>query len=87
MGDAGEGLVDAESRLQERIEEREEERKRRQSQVARDPERERTLQSLHLARTELSRQLETTAHRTRREQITQALGEIDRRIEQLSVPV
>ena len=38
MGDAGEGLVDAESRLAERIEEREEEkRKARQAGRGTDP--------------------------------------------------
>lgn len=80
MGDAGEGLIDADSRIQERMEEREEERKRTGAPVARDPEREHALASLRLARTELSRQLETATHAARREQLTQALGEVDRRI-------
>ena len=51
MGDAGEGLVDTESRLAERMNEREEE-KTRASQAARggDPERTRQLESCRLAR-------------------------------------
>ena len=50
MGDAGEGLVDAESRLAERMEEREEEkRKARQAAKGGDPERLRQLESLRLA--------------------------------------
>ena len=84
MGDSGEGLIDADSRIQERIDEREEERKRSGAGVARDPVREHALASLRLARTELSRQLDATAHTTRREQIAHALAEIDRRMSELS---
>jgi hypothetical protein len=85
MGDAGEGLVDAESRLAERMEEREEEkRKARQAGKGGDPERARQLESLRLAKTEMQRQLELTTHQTRRQQLNDALAEIDRRITQLA---
>jgi hypothetical protein len=85
MGDAGEGLVDAESRLAERMEEREEEkRKLRQGGKGADPERVRQVESLKLARIELQRQLDLTTHPARRQQLTQALAEIDKRIKQLS---
>jgi len=85
MGDAGEGLVDAESRLAERMEEREEEkRKARQGSKGADPERVRQIESLKLARTELQRQLELTAHPARKQQLAQALAELDKRIKQLS---
>ena len=85
MGDAGEGLVDAESRLAERMEEREEEkRKARQAGKGTDPERIRQVESLKLARTEMQRQLELTTHPARRQQVTQALAEIEKRIKQLS---
>jgi len=85
MGDAGEGLVDAESRLAERMEEREEEkRKLRQGGKGADPERVRQVESLKLARIEMQRQLEVTTHPARRQQLTQALAEIDKRIKQLS---
>jgi hypothetical protein len=84
MGDAGEGLVDAESRLAERLEEREEEKKRaRQVAKAGDPERVRQLESFRLARTELQRQLEATAHQARKQQLGQAIAELDKRITEL----
>jgi len=85
MGDAGEGLVDAESRLAERIEEREEEKKKaRQATKGGDPERTRQLESCRLARTEMQRQLELTSHQARKQQLVQAIAELDRRITQLS---
>ena len=85
MGDAGEGLVDAESRLAERMEEREEEkRKARQGGKGGDPERVRQVESLKLARTEMQRQLELTTHPARKQQLTQALAEIEKRIKQFS---
>ena len=84
MGDSGEGLVDAESRLAERLEEREEEKKRSR-QVAKgvDPERTRQLESFRLARTEMQRQLEVTTHQARKQQLSQAIAELDKRISQL----
>ena len=45
-----------------------------------DPERARAFESLRLARTELQRQLEATAHPVRREQIEHAVAEIDRQL-------
>jgi hypothetical protein len=79
MSDAGEGLVDAEARLQEQMDAREHEKRRRGSGVA-DPERHRVSESLRLARAELTRQLEATAHPVRRDQIAAALQELDRRL-------
>ena len=85
MGDAGEGLVDAESRLAERMEEREQEkRKARQTGKGGDPERARQLESLRLAKTEMQRQLDVTAHETRKKQLGQAIAELDSRIAALS---
>jgi hypothetical protein len=85
MGDAGEGLVDAESRLAERMEEREEEKKKaRQTGKGGDPERMRQVESCRLARTEMRRQLEAATHDARKQQLTQAIAELDRRITQLS---
>lgn len=81
MGDAGEGLIDAEARIQERMEEVERERARKQEKTVRvDPERVRTLESLKLARTELDRQLAATTHEGRRAQLGEAIKEVDRRI-------
>ena len=86
MGDAGEGLVDAESRLAERMEEREEEKKMaRQAAKGGDPERLRQLESLRLARTEMQRQLELATHQARQQQLNQAIAELDRRIKQMAV--
>ena len=84
-GDAGEGLVDAESRLAERMEEREQERRRnRAGAKGGDPERIRQAESFRLARTELQRQLELTAHDARRKQLAQAIAELESRIAQLA---
>ena len=81
MGDSGEGLVDADSRIQERIDERESERKRRAAgQPAVDPDRVRELESLRLAKAELERQASTTQHPVRKQQIQAAIAEIDKRL-------
>jgi hypothetical protein len=81
MGDSGEGLVDADARIQERIDERESERRRRAvAQVPANPERVRQLESLRLARAELERQASATAHPVRRQQIQAAIAELDRRL-------
>ena len=81
MGDAGEGLIDAQNRIQERMDEREEERARRAShQADRDPEQIRHIESLRLAYTELSRQFQATTHNTRRQQLTNALSELERQL-------
>jgi hypothetical protein len=81
MGDSGEGLVDADARIQEQMEEREAERRRRASaQPASDPERARALESLRLARAELERQSSATTHPVRKQQIQAAIAEIDRRL-------
>lgn len=79
MGDAGEGLIDAEDRYQQRVAEREQERQRT-GVVGADPQRERRRRSLDLARAELEGQLTATGSEIRREQIRQALAEIQRQI-------
>jgi hypothetical protein len=83
MSDAGEGLVDAEARLQEQLDAREHEKRRRDAGRVSDPEKHRAAESLRLARAELSRQLETTTHQVRRDQIAAALKEIERRLAEL----
>jgi len=82
MGDSGEGLIDAEARIQERMEDvaREKLNGRGARHDPRDPELVRELESLRLARTELQGQLQATAHERRRAQIAQAIEEIDRRM-------
>jgi hypothetical protein len=81
MGDSGEGLVDAESRIQERMEEREADRRRSSGQApVVDPDKVRQQESLKLARAELTRQAEATTHPVRRKQIDAAIAEIDKRL-------
>lgn len=83
MGDAGEGLVDAESRFQERLAEREQERELRASAVPVDPERKRRSDSLQLARTELTRQAGVTQNVMRKDQIKKALQDIEKELSKL----
>jgi hypothetical protein len=86
MGDAGEGLIDQDSRIQERMEELERERAAKAHRAAASPEERRlreTLESLKLARTELERQLVATTNERRRAQIGQAFEEIDRRMAEM----
>jgi hypothetical protein len=84
MADAGEGLIDAQNRIQERMDEREEERARRaMPQGDHDPEQLRRAESLRLAYTELSRQLEATSHTARRQQLSSALAELERQLKAL----
>jgi hypothetical protein len=85
MGDAGEGLVDAESRLAERMEEREQEKRQaRMGPSTADPERVRETESLRLAKTEMQRQLDLTTSDVRRQMLSQAIGEIDKRLKALT---
>ena len=84
MADAGEGLIDAQNRIQERMDEREEERARRaRTHPDKDPEQLRRAESLRLAYTELSRQLEATTNSARRQQLGSALAELDRQLKAL----
>ena len=82
MGDSGEGLIDADSRIQERMDELARERAERNSATVRDPEAVRELESLRLARTELQRQLENTAHDGRRAQLGHAIADLDKRMKE-----
>jgi len=84
MGDSGEGLIDAEARIQERQEDMERARVQRLPKTVRDPVRVQALESLRLARTELERQFAATAHERRRAQLKQAIEEVDRRMTETS---
>lgn len=86
MGDAGEALIDAESRIQERMDEMARERTERNERVVVDPELERALASLKLARLDMERQQASTTHEGRRSVIAQAIAEIDRRMAELKAP-
>jgi hypothetical protein len=84
MGDAGEGLVDAEARLQELRDEREAARRtaRKKSPLA-DPDKVREQESLTLARTELERQAAAATHPVRVKQLQAAIAEVDKRLAKL----
>jgi len=84
MSDSGEGLVDASSRLAERMDELEEERRQASNGAKRvDPVRARALESLRLAKADLGRQLASISHEARRQQLTMALAEVERRLAEL----
>jgi transposase len=84
MGDAGEGLIDADARIQERMEELERERAVSKAAPRRNPEQLQALESLRLARLDVERQLAATPDERRRAMFAQALGEIDRRMAELN---
>ena len=82
MGDAGEGLIDAEDRFQQWVAEREQQ-KQRKGVASADPERERKLNSLRLAKAELERQRSVTQSPIRQKQIAQALEDLEGQIKKL----
>jgi len=85
MGDAGEGLVDAEARIQERMEELQLEREQGRRRQVVNTEQMRQLESLRLAHKELSRQLEATAHAARKAQLSAAIADLERKMAELAV--
>ena len=87
MGDAAEGLIDADARIQERLEDLEHERAQKHVRVVQDPERLRAIESLRLARTELERQLAATKHDMRRKSLQQAIDELTRRMAEATRPL
>ncbi|HEY8534808.1 MAG TPA: hypothetical protein VIL25_00095 [Vicinamibacterales bacterium] len=80
MGDAGEGLIDADARIQERMEEAALSRARTRRQTVRNPEKLRVLESLKLARAAAQQQLDTATHEARRQQLAAALKDLDSQI-------
>jgi hypothetical protein len=87
MGDAGEGLIDAQARIAEQMEEREQERKRLVEGRGKgiNPELVRRAESLRLARIELDRQRSATENAARKQQLTHALEELDRQLSALKL--
>ena len=84
MSDAGEGLVDANSRIEERMDEVQEARRLARLGGPRlDPERVRATESLRLAKADIERQLVGISHEARRHQLMLALDEINRRLTDL----
>jgi len=83
MGDAGEGLIDAEARIQERMDERAAEREQQINRLALDPERHQELESLRLALKQLQQQMEAATHPVRKEQLSMAMKEIEGKLKEL----
>ena len=80
MGDSGEGLIDNEGRIQERMEELQHNRAQSRKPPVENPELVKRLESLQLARKELVRSLEKTTHEARKKQIGAGLEDLDRKI-------
>jgi hypothetical protein len=80
MGDAGEGLIDADARIQERMEELALSRAKGGKQAVKNPEQVRQLESLKLARAAAARQLEAATHEQRKTQLNAALKDLDTQI-------
>jgi hypothetical protein len=83
MGDSGEGLIDNEARIQERMEELQRNRENSRKPRTKNPPVAREIESLQLARKELMRSLQATNQPARRNQLTAALADIERRIGEL----
>jgi hypothetical protein len=85
MGDAGEGLVDAEARIQERMEQLEADKRKNAAGAPKiDPEKAREEQSLKLARLNLEQQVAGATHPIRKQQLQLAIAEIDKRLKSLA---
>lgn len=83
MGDSGEGLIDAEARIQERMDERAAEREQRLNQVQIDPAKQQEIESLRLALSQLQQQAEAATHPVRKEQLAMAMKDIEKKLEEL----
>ena len=85
MGDAGEGLIDADARIQELADEREAARRERRIQGAPiDPVKAAQAASLKLGLSELRRQLDTTEHPVRKKQLQAAIADVEKRLAKLA---
>ncbi|NQW04322.1 MAG: hypothetical protein HQ485_09870 [Acidobacteria bacterium] len=84
MGDAGEGLIDADARIQELVDEREAARRERRIQRAPiDPVKNAAIATLSLGLSELRRQLAATEHPVRQKQLEAAIADVEKRIKKL----
>lgn len=83
MGDSGEGLIDAEARIQERMDERAAEREQRLNRTNIDPAKHQEIESLRLSLSQLQQQAEAATHPVRKEQLAMAITEIVKKLEDL----
>jgi hypothetical protein len=77
MGDAGEGLVDADARIQELMDQREADKKARANTVIIDAQAAERAYSKELVRASLRDQLAAATHPVRRAQLEAAIKDID----------
>lgn len=85
MGDAGEGLIDADARIQELADEREAARRERRAQKPQiDPVKNAQITSLKLGLAELKRQFDATEHPVRRKQLQAAIADVEKRLAKLA---
>jgi len=80
MGDSGEGLIDNEARIQERMEELQRNRELARRPAVKNPEVARQIESLELARKEIIRAIEGATHPARKTQLTAALADVEKKI-------
>jgi hypothetical protein len=84
MGDSGEGLIDADARIQELADEREAARReRRAPQTPVDPVKNAQTASLKLGLAELKRQLDATEHPVRKKQLQGAIADVEKKLAKL----
>jgi hypothetical protein len=85
MGDAGEGLIDADARIQELADEREAARRERRAEKPQiDPVKNAEITSLKLGLSELRRQFDATDHPVRRKQLQTAIADVEKRLAKLA---
>jgi hypothetical protein len=80
MGDAGEGLVDAEARAQERMDELAAARRERAGEPIANPEAVQQRRSLELAKAQLTQQLAAATHPVRQAQLRAAIQEMEEKL-------
>jgi hypothetical protein len=85
MGDAGEGLIDADARIQELADEREAARReRRAPKIKIDPVKNAKISALTLGLSELRRQFDATDHPVRRKQLQAAIADVEKQLAKLT---
>lgn len=84
MGDAGEGLIDADARIQELADERDAARReRRAPKITIDPVTHAQMTSLTLGLSELRRQFDAIDHPVRRKQLQAAITDVEKQLAKL----
>jgi hypothetical protein len=80
MGDAGEGLIDNDARIQERRDELQQARRDARRTNFGNPALTQQRESLRLSRAEIKAQLQATTHERRKAALRQALADIEQRL-------